>query len=1026
MGVSGANDPTASQSGSVGFQGAHFEEGTSRSSAVHFFDGSTSLGGVWGEEPYLQSIGHPVLKEAILGLDDKPHGNQGEAQYTPTHAYYESFSENLEGLINRHELNEEQINQLIATHMTGVPSDDIFINKVWAELEGSIANELAEIFELPSTTEQAKNLRERANSHSNTVRREIANLQKYADSLPDGTEKREIQQKINALSKNLDGFSSHLDSLPENPTREQLARLSTKLGMSGENLKSLVGELGELASDNIEIKSILANFKSSVDTSVTQLDNLLQELFVSWEISIDEFSFFIEAFKNNYMNQMTQDFDAAFESQLSQFTDDPELQAQLRYAHYFPDAGVSDEINNLMQQVQQNAINQMRADGWSLPERYTPPTNGTSYAMKMQSLADDAFDAFLENYQPSLTSDQQQQVRNMYFGVIAPSGNLGAISAELEAMVAAELAVAFGLPDGFPVPKGSFSHRGNIHGQFQMKFMELLNGLPTEQRAAVLQALSDSLNSAVSPQTIALLNQLFNDAVGAIRAQFGLPNSWSPPSSVLREISTMSPTNQIAARGVTDMETEVALAIQYVEQMADSPTKAMLLNVLKIVSEAIAELKIQIAIIMQKDAELSAKLSQTQLETAMLKVHENLKKLKKMKQKKGKMKNVEPLFKFMKVVSFMFTAVLAIIAGPVSWAILGVMTVDLIMNGLDSEQSLLSKAFDAVADGVASIMMMMGFPPALAELGGIIVNVLICIAIALTASTAFAVNIFFSCSGVMQSLFTDVFGCDPLVGEIVGMISEMAVEIAIEIIVTVSLTIVISVLTGGAGASVAAMYVAARIGMFVGRVMQMTVQFIMRLAQTLQKIAMMAQRFARLSQRLMKLSVEVMNFSLKVDRYARKVIQWSQRTQKLTKQVVENARRVRWTEMVKNMFRKSSKTGVKEFDDAVNALKIHIDLAKWLFRGLGFSYLSLQTATVAVQYKNSMIAAEIARLRGDMEAIMTELEAFIQILRKMIAKILDSLNDVAEWIAQIGQMQGEMWNEASSTMDAVAASNQAS
>ncbi|ADI38950.1 hypothetical protein [Waddlia chondrophila] len=1017
-GVTGSNDPTVANWGNIGFQGAHISGGADARRFEGFQDGTSSLNGVWGNTPYLQDIGSPKLQQVILGLSDQPNGTHGETQYTPTHAYYDSFSENLEQLIDKYGLSEEQINQLVMAHLTDTPADDNFINSVLNELDSAVAGDLAQLFELPSTADQASNLRERAGNHSSALKGQISDLQAYADSLPEGSEKQAIQEKINELTQNLDSFNEHLASLPENPSREQLAKLATELGMSGENLRSIAGELSELAGDSPELKSLLANFQHSVNSSTTTLDGLLQELYVSWEISTGDFSSLTNSFKETFANKLTQEFDKAFEAELTKFTDDPELQAQLRFVHYNPDAEIPENIKSMTQTVEQNAINQMNAEGWNIPQSYTPPSNGLSYNMRMQNSADEMFEGMLQNWDPPLTPDQQKALRNMYYGVEKPAGDLAAVLQQIESGVAAELAAAFGLPDGFPVPKGSFSHQGNINGQFQMKFLELLNALPADQKAAVLQAINDPMNPAISAETKALLNKLFNQAAGSIRAQFGLPEGWTPSASVLREIGTMSPENQSIATQISEMETEVALAISYVEQWPNSPTKAVLLNVLKIVSEAIATLKAQLAIIMQKDAELATKLGQAQLDTALLKVHENLKKLEEIKNKQAKMKALGPLFKIFKVISFIFTAVLCLAAGPVGWAILGVLIADMAINGLDSDKSLIGKAFEAVSEAITGLLESWGFPPELAQMCALVVNLMICVAISMAGSPMLGMQIFFEHSGIIQSFFTDVCGCDPMVGEIIAMVTQMVVEIVVMILLTI--------VTGGAGATLLVASVVGRVAMMVGKVVQKIVTIIMRVAQLVMKIAQAAQKFARLSQTLMKISMELMNFALKVNKIATKIIQWAQKTLRLTKQVTQSMGKVKWTKSLKNAFSKTSKTGVQQFDDAVNALRKQLDVAKWLFRGIGVTFGVLQTTVVVAQFRNSLLAAEIARIRGDMEAMMTELEAFIQVLKKMVAKILEALSGIGEWIGQIGQQQGSMWKEASETMDAVAASNQAS
>lgn len=1027
-----SNNPTVSNWGNIGFQGAHIGEGINPNAFAGFTDGTSSLGGVWGNDPYLQDINTPALTAAILGLSDNPNGVEGETYYTPTHAFYDSFSENLQNLADQHGLSEDQVNQLLFSHLTGVPSDDAFVNQVLNELDAAVAGDMAEMFELPSTADQASNVRERANNHANSLEQQISELQGYVNSLPEGSEKQALQEKINQMTQNLQGFKNLLNSLPENPSREQLARLATEIGMSGENLKNLSGELSELAKNNPELQSLVSKFESSIHSSVNQLDGLLQELFVSYQISQGDFSSFTQDFQQMFQNGLTKAFDAEFEAQLENYTDNPELQAQLRFAHYNPGSGGSD-IQAQLQQLQQAALSQLNSEGWAVPQNFTPSTDTAGYYFKMESAADDMLEAMLDNYvNPDgtvLTESQKNQIRNMYYGVTPQSGVLGDIAAGMEATIAAELATAFGLPDGFPLPKGA-GHSLSVNGAFQQKFMELLNSLSPEQKAEVMKAINDPMNSSISQETKELLNKLFNDAATAVRQQFGLPDDWTPSTSAIRGVANMLPTNQSALAAVSDLESEVALAITYVEQWPNSPTKAMLLNVLKVVSEAISNLKQQLAIIMQKDAELSTKLGQAQLDTALTKVDENLKKIQEIQDKQAKMEALGPLFKIMEVFMLIFTVALCFMAGPIIGAILAaVIIADFAVKqsgAMGEDKGFIQAGFEAVVDLCVELLApLIGEEAATAV--GLAINCAICTAL-IFVNPMLGLQIFFEHSGIIQTLFTDVFGCDPMVGEIVAMVTQMVVEIVIMIILTI--------VTGGAAGPLLVANISANVAKAVGKAAEMAVKIVMRVIQVMMKVAtalqrvggivgkvgkaiqQMAQRMVRLASRLAKLSVKMTKYAEKVSKASKTVMQECQKA--------KNAGKLGWKESIKNAFKGGSKTGNPEFDSAVKQLKEHINFMKYLFKVFGGVYTAVQLTTVGAQVANSVTAAQIARIRGDMEAMMIELEAFINVLKKVLNKILESLSGMGEWMAQIGQQQGSMWSDLSQSMDSIAACNQAS
>jgi hypothetical protein len=1016
--VYGTNHNVGTDWGNLGFTGTGSTQGTG-TTFNGFTDGASSLGGVWGNNPYLADAGFPTLTAVILGLSNLPNGTQGDPEFTPTHAFYESFTQNLEQLIDKHGLNDQQVSQLVFAHMTGATPDDTFIAHLATELEAQVAGDMAEMFDLPSTTDQGRFLKESGSSHIQSTKEQIQSLKDYANSLPEGSEKQALQQKINEMTQNINQFEQQLSSLPDPASREQLADLSKQLGQTNENLRQLAGELSTLGGNNPELNSVLAHFESSISSNTGVLDNLFGELVLSHQLSTGDFSGLTSDFKNVFVNSLTQAFDAEFEAQLEKFLPgDPEMQAQARYAHYNPD-GVPQNIKDLAAQIENAAIQQMNQDGWTIPEGYTPPSDSNSFSKQLQNTADNLFEAALENYVGAdgkpLTLEQQNQIRNMYHGIIPPDGAMGKISAELEAFVAAELMVSMGLPEGAPVPKGSLSRAANINGQFQMKFMELLNSLSPDQKAKVLQAINDPLNPAVSAETKALLEQLFNQALGSIKTQFGLPDSFSLPVGILRDFANMSPTTQKMLNAANEMGTGVAIAIGYVQSWPSSPMRTLLLNVLKVVSDAIAELKAQVAIIAQLDSELSSKLGKAQLEAALTKVAENLKKLQEIKDKQQKMKDLAPLMKFMKVLTFIFAAVMCLVAGPVGIAILGVLIADMAINGLDGDESLIGQAFDAIFEFVSEILSFLGEP--LNEIAAILVNVMICIALAMTGSIMLGIQIFFEHSGIIQTFFTEVCGCDPMVGEIVAMALQMVVEIVMMIVLTI--------VTGGAAGALLVASIAGRVAQMTAKVVQQVITVIAKVAQLLQKIAMAAQKFARLSQVIMKVSFKLVQLANKLVNVVTKLTNWATKMGKLADQIARMSKHVKWTKQAQAVFSKSGKTGHMGYDVAMKTFRMQIDTVKWIYRAFAAAITGVQIATVAVTVNNHVVAADIARIRGDLESLMVELEAFIAVMKKMLQKLLEGLQGMGEWMAQIGQQQSDMWKEASQTMDAVAGANQA-
>lgn len=986
-----------------------------------FVDGSSSLGGSQKVQSYEKEMNVPQLTAVSLGKSDDANGHHYNPIFTPTHAFYESVSENLEQLVDKHGLNEEQANDIIFSHMAEVPCDDTFCNQLVGELDAMVAGDMAELFELPSTSDQSKNLKKEGGSFVSSSREQIDSLQQYADSLPEGPEKQAIQEKISEMKQGLEGFNTALNSLGDNPSREELANLANELAKGGDNLKELAGQLGTLAGNDPTLRNLIANVNSQLASSASTLNSVASELVLSNEISQGNFSGLGDSFKNTFMGTLSKAFDKAFEGELEGL--DVETQAQLRFAHNNPDAdGISQETKNLLAQLEGGAVSQLQAKEWGIPEGYTPPVNSDVFNARLQNTADALFEEALagfvgEDGEP-LSPEQQAIVKNMYYGTVAAGGDLGAISAELEAQVAAELVIAMGVPDGFPVPKGSLSHNANINGQFMQQFMALLSGLSPEQKAKVMQAISDPLNPAISNETKQLLQELFNEATGTIQGKFGLPKGWSPPVSILKDITNVSPRHITANTAISDTETEVALAISYIEAWPNSPTKSLILNVLKIVSDAISGLKAQLAIMMQLDTELSKKIAQAQLDTALTKVAANLKKLKEIEEKQKKMASMGPLMKIFKVFAVILTAFLVMFSGPIGFILMGTMLNDMISEGdFFTEESTIGKMFDMVFEVISELFSFL--PDPLNEIMGTMAQIALIIgAVSAGVNPFLAMQVFFESSGIIQTFFEEVCGCDPMVGEMMAMGIQMVAEIIAMILMTI--------VTGGAGGALLVTAVTARVAQAVAKAAQSIARVVTMIAQTLTRIADAMQGSLRIVGQVMQsVASQLTKFAGTLANTAQKLQTWATKMTNLASQINRMSKHVKMTTQVKATLSRGGKTGHMGFDVAMKAFRKQIDLVKNIYRVFAATVFVVQMETTVITINNQVVAAQISRIRGELEAMMTELESFIQVLKKMLAKLLEGLTSMGGWMAQIGQSQGSMWKEMSETLDAVAGANQA-
>jgi hypothetical protein len=291
----------------------------------------------------------------------------------------------------------------------------------------------------------------------------------------------------------------------------------------------------------------------------------------------------------------------------------------------------------------------------------------------------------------------------------------------------------------------------------------------------------------------------------------------------------------------------------------------------------------------------------------------------------------------------------------------------------------------------------------------------------IAANPMLGIQMFFEDSSLIQSFLTDVAGAEEMTAQIIAMSIQMITEIIMMIILTV--------ITGGAGASILVANITAKVAQAAAKAAHTVSKLVMRIAQAMQRLASKLRTLGRVGQMAAKgaekIGTKMGKLSRHIAQYQDDLMRYSDDLLNTAKEISDESKNIKWTKQLKGQFSEKG-TGNVKFDNAMKHMDDQLKLMQHVWEGIAVVFLAVQVHTVVVQFSNSMLAAKIARLRGEMESMMIELEAFIKVLKKLLEKILESLSSTGQWIGQIGQQQGSMWKELSQTMDAVASANQAS
>lgn len=976
-----------------------------------FADKTQSLGGVWGQTPYTANINSPKLADILYGLSNTPPGLHQKPEATPTHAYYDAFSEEIQNLIDQNNLSEEQANQLVEAHFLKTPLEDPFLKGILSQLHQAIAENLVQLFDLPPLGDQSSNVAKKGNDFINATKREIQELRNYIKTLPEGSEKQQLMQKLSQMESSLQSFQSTLSTAQNSSDRAALDANTNALNQIVKQIEKQLEELSQIGGKNAHLGAVLSSFQETVGQRTADLKSTFSEIALSYQISQGDYSGITESMRETYIGLLSKDYKSAFSGALqnpsAQFALTDKEQALLKqsqkqlefiFNHRESLNDFGPEVAALFHKINSGILQSM-----ALPPGYEPPVDNTEFMTALTESAENLFEQTLDNYvaKNGLSSEQATQLKNIYFGV-TPGSLPPALEAEIQAAMISQL----GIPEGFPVPKGVF-HTLNIQGQFLQQIMTLINSLPPEQKQAVLAALTNPLSGSVTPEIRALIQKLFNEAASSIRQQFSLPDDWHPPVTLLGEVTQIPPRFQQLNTTLNGFGEQINLMVKVAQSWPDSPNKAMFLNVLKIVSDALSHLKAQVAVMQMIDARVGIAVAKAQLDAALTKAEESIEKMEEIREKMKKMASLGPL---MKVLKYIFVALLCTFgAGPYLFAVM--------IAGEINGKDYIKEAFVAIQKVVSDLCSQI-LPKPLANLISMAAQIALMLALVIAAGPLLGLYIFFEHSMIFDTLFTKICGLKPMVAEIINM----ALMIAIEIVALVVLVMV----TGGAGGALLGAKISARMAQMNARLTAKIVQGVVAAAEMVAQLADKCEKMGRIMQAVGKalryvaqclddVVVNLVKHQSNLEKYADDML-------KVADVMSPHLKNVKFSQQVKSVF---AETGNHELDICIKIIDKEVSLLRAFLTTLGIGISFIQGAALFVNVNNNIVQAEIARIRGILESMIAELEAQIQVLKKFLQRIMDALEGMATWMGDIYSVQTQYWAGQSEALDAIANANTA-
>jgi hypothetical protein len=242
-----------------------------------------------------------------------------------------------------------------------------------------------------------------------------------------------------------------------------------------------------------------------------------------------------------------------------------------------------------------------------------------------------------------LTPEQKAQLQYLHYHPDAqfPNGEvLKNLNGQLQSMLLASLANEFGFPAGWEPPSvKSEVQDAVIQGYYREAFFNKLSAygkaqtppLTDAQLAALKKAFDNPDDPSVSADTKKIIEQLKGEAIAEISPKLGLPIGWVPPVGAPAggHLSTESAT--VALNGVNTAQEMLGNLETLALKLPNSPMRAMLLDFLKAISEALSQLKEQIFAMQSMDAGKAKELGKAELDTQLNKLEKQRKEMEKQK-----------------------------------------------------------------------------------------------------------------------------------------------------------------------------------------------------------------------------------------------------------------------------------------------------------------------------------------------------------------------------------------------------------
>lgn len=690
-----------------------------------------------------------------------------------------------------------------------------------------------------------------------------------------------------------------------------------------------------------------------------------------------------------------------------------------------------------LQRILKQAIDSTKAqlnEQYGIPDDWTFPTSGGEIKTKLAQELGQQVVKELESQLSSGKIDRAQfnEMRTLLFMPEAQTPNASALKSAVEMLVQekrSQLQKEFGFPDGFSISPDVSLFKGVLTGSYLAGIEAQLNdpalNLTADQKQVLRQALTaEDAAAALSPEMKTLLQQVQGNALAKVSTAYGLPEGWKPDAGMLavgiEKMQTLSMRmafeglNQgfeVLANGTRLLETvkQSMLSQAGVDQQAAAGAGKIEIryrDYLKAISNVLMAMQEIMSAQAVSDTNIANLLSKVELDAKMAELESQKKALEEVIAKQKKMASLGPLKAlFQWIINIIIMITLTMIGQPHIALILIINTMAQAAKGLAEgksfgkifmEMSLVQDIAKSCQDFGKQVGGALG--KFLAHFGTLLGTV----AVMVLSPLSLLFDLFFGDGTFLKQLF-EALGIPKHVADYMAM--------SFQIIFQLIMAIALSVFTGGASIELFVFQAVEKVSQMAAKIVSVVQQVINAVYEAF-KVVFDAIKLVLAP--ILEQLPEALKAALKAA---------AEGAQKAAEAVAKHM-----ADMFKQVapelhakLQKGMLEGMKEsFKELGDIAKKHADTVRNIgtaseeavkeaeqfvgdvvARTANFVSGTVKVAQASVQLQNSILRAEIARLKAALEANHILVEEFIKILKSVINMLLEAAKGLGQDIKSV-------------------------